>query len=186
MQIFASKTSKQVLKPRFVGGFTLLEVLVVISIMAVLTGMVVLGFGGADRAQQQLSLAEGLQQRFELARQRALQRNSTWGVVVEPESYRFAEYDVINAVWVEQAQRPFGAKEVPVPLRMRLEVEGETLAVGAQAQADDDVVPDILFFSSGEATPFTLEITNTANDAQWLLECDGFSVVTLQREGEEV
>ena len=179
MRTCASPTCSSVAAAR---GFTLLEVLVVISIMAVLTGMVVLGFTGADRSQQDLGLAEGLQQRFELARQRALQRNKTWGVVIDPDGYRFAEYDVVNQLWVEQSQRPFEPKPIEDPMQLRVQVEGETLAVGSQAAGEEDTVPDILFFASGEATPFTLELINRANDARWLLECDGFATIAMTRD----
>ena len=164
------------------GGFTLLEVLVVISIMAVLTGMVVLGFTGADRSQQDLGLAEGLQQRFELARQRALQRNKTWGVVIDPDGYRFAEYDVVNQLWVEQSQRPFETEADRRTHAAARSGRRRNPRRRLQAAGDEDTVPDILFFASGEATPFTLELINRANDARWLLECDGFATIAMTRD----
>ena len=74
-------------------GFTLLELLVVITLVAILTGTVVLGFAGADTQQEIRGFAQRFAYRIELARQQALQRNREWGVYVEEQGYRFAEFD---------------------------------------------------------------------------------------------
>ena len=81
------------------AGFTLLEVLVVLTILAVLTSTVMLSFTGSDSEQALKGAAERLALRIELARQRSLTRNREWGIYVEEADYRFAEFDQAEGVW---------------------------------------------------------------------------------------
>jgi hypothetical protein len=47
-----------------------------------------------------------------------------------------------------------------------------------QMGAEEEVLPDIIFFSSGEVTPFELTLHPIGDPSRvWLLESDGFSRV---------
>ncbi|MEE8079151.1 MAG: type II secretion system minor pseudopilin GspH, partial [Pseudomonadales bacterium] len=105
-------------------GFTLLEILIVITIVGILTGTVILGFTGADAEQDLKGSAQRMAVRVELARQRALQRNREWGIYVRPDSYVFAEYDPRQQAWVEQEERPFKQSDIPELVELRLKTEG--------------------------------------------------------------
>lgn len=173
MRTFASKTS------RSSAGFSLLEVLVVITIMAVLTGVVVLGFTGNDQRQKQEGVAEQLSQRLSLVRQRSLQRNKTWGLVVEATGYSFSEYDQVNQAWIPQTERPFGPNAMSGELELRVQVEGETLVAGDTTE--DERQPEVLFFASGEITPFTLTLETLDREVAWSIHSDGLSAIALER-----
>ena len=160
-------------------GFTLLELLVVVAILAVLVGTVVLGFTGADEERRLRALTESIQARLELARQSALQRNREWGVHVDDHGYRFSEFDPQAGVWVFQAQRPFTAASAGPRIEFEVDVEGFDL--GSLDVAEDEV-PDIVLFSSGEVTPFTWALRPDWDTTPWTLSSDGLAAVTAQRE----
>lgn len=158
-------------------GFTLIEILVVIAILAVLMGTVIVGFTGADEERRLRAVAEGIQARLELARQNALQRNREWGVHVQDNAYHFTEFNPQAGVWATQGQRPFAAGGAP---RIEFEVEVEGFDIG-QFGAPEEELPDIVLFSSGEVTPFTWTLKPDWDTTPWVLSSDGLAAVTAER-----
>ncbi len=158
-------------------GFTLLELLVVVVLVALLTGTVILGFAGADSDQRLRGSAEQLAYTVELARQYALQRNREWGLYVEPEGLEFAEFDPEEQTWVIQEGRPFGNPEVPEGVVLRVESEG----LDDLPTAERDRLPKVILFSSGEVTPFTLFLEPEWDSPAWEVSSDGLSRTTAER-----
>lgn len=169
-------------------GFTLLEILVVVAIIGVLTGIVVVNFTGASGAQQMESRAEQLLLRMDLARQRALARNRELGLTVAPDSYAFSELERETGRWLPLTERPFAEVLMDASVRLLLRVEGASgkdgkpgkgLGIALSENAEDgDLVPDMVFFRSGEVTPFQLTIADD-NQRGWVVSSDGLSAITM-------
>ena len=161
------------------SGFTFLELLVVVTMVAILTGTVVLGFAGADVQQETKGIAQRFAYRVELARQQALQRNREWGVFVEERGYRFAEFNPELAEWVERGA-PFSHPTLPGYLTLELETEG----LGELPFADGEDLPQLLVFSSGEITPFTMMFVLEQSEASWQVQSDGLSRARAMTDNE--
>ncbi len=169
-------------------GFTLIEILVVVLIIGVLASVVTLSFTGGNLEQELRGEAERTALRIELARSNALQRNREWGVVVEEAGYRFVELDPYNAAWVEQTERPLQPVVMPANVRLTLETEGFELPQLTIEEAQDDeeeergLEPNLIIFSSGELTPFTLTLQPQWESRPWAVSSDGLSRVRAQRD----
>jgi general secretion pathway protein H len=159
------------------GGFTLLELLVVVALVAILMGTVILGFTGADTEQRLKGQAEQLAYVIEMARQFALQRNREWGLYVEQDGLEFAEFDPEQQEWIPQTSRPFGNLAEIANVRYR--VESETL--GNLPDAERENLPKVVIFSSGEVTPFTLFLEPEWNAPAWEISTDGLSRMQTER-----
>ena len=90
-----------------VAGFTLIEILVVVLVVSIIMGVVVASFTGVDREQSLRGYSERLALKIEFARDKALQANREWGVYIDEDGVRFAEYDEINGEWIQRADKPF-------------------------------------------------------------------------------
>ena len=118
--------------------------------------------------------------RIELARQRSLTRNREWGIYVEESDYRFAEFNQVDGIWVEQIGRPFDKNDLPQLVGLSLDLE----EYDPLPFDDDDALPQIIIFSSGEITPFTIVLEPEWNTAPWRVTSDGLSQVEAIRDGD--
>lgn len=153
-------------------GFTLIEVLIVMVILAIMTTTVVLSFTGVASEQELKGMARDLATKLELARQEALQRNREWGLYIDEKRYAFAEYDDVNRQWVELADRPFAAVAIPEEFHIEVEAEGFAEEVLQDKKAG---LPQVIVFSSGEQTPFLIRMSLNEERLPWLVESDGLS-----------
>lgn len=168
------------------GGFTLLEILVVLTLAAILTSVVVIGFTGAEGGQRLEGETERAMLRMDLARQRAVQRNREVGMYVAPDGYRFAQRERRTGEWLALEGKPFTEVILDERFRMSLKVDGavETGIEGkAPSGAGDDAepLPDLVFFSSGEITPFTLTVETEDQRRGWEVSSDGLSGISMAR-----
>ena len=186
-------------------GFTLIEILVVVVVVAIAMSVVIGSFSSADRNQEYMGYIQRLATKIEMARDRAVQRNREWGIHVEEHDIVFSEYDPVNEIWTIQSQRPFNSDDYAQQLEFVVEVEAFSgIDVNAEsfAGADDGFsldqdseagndsgngsgngnnsgdldFPDVVLFSSGEVTPFEL----SAQPVEWeaepaVLVSDGFA-----------
>jgi general secretion pathway protein H len=158
-------------------GFTLVEVLVVMVIMAVLAASVVLGFVGADREQNLRTEAERLVALIELARTEALSRNEEWGLTIEGDGYSFLVYDPDRDRWQAAEDTTFRSRDVP---DVKLAVTLNALKVPEDDKRRSER-PAILILSSGEQTPFDVEFIPGWATRSWIVSSDGISRTTATR-----
>jgi general secretion pathway protein H len=139
-------------------GFTLLEILVVVVIIAVMTtiGMLSMGTLGADREMD--AELERYADALEAALEQAQLEGRDYGVRFLPGSYEFYVYAAERQRWeVVPEDRLYALHELPDGLELRLEIEGKALQLGREAP-QAPVTPQVVLFASGDVTPYRLQV----------------------------
>ena len=168
---------------RFSRAFTLIEILIVITIFAIVVSIAVISLGvlGDDRdlreeGRRVISLVQ-------LAQDEATMQGREFGIEFMTSGFRFVEYDPFTNLWGEIiGDDQLRLRSLPEGAEFELFVEGQRVLLNpnpAQFEKPDetsvasgiaDYAPHILIFSSGDMTPFELRILQTELDQAIVLE----------------
>ncbi len=163
---------------RDVGGFTLIEVLIVIVIVAIMSATVAISFNGGDRDRRLKAEVLRMAGLLELTRNQAIQRNEEWGMFVDESTFSFATFDEESREWIPWQQRPL--KETTLEnIRLELYVDEQVELPGTYDEGD---VPDLVFFSSGESQKYTLRVQPNWETTAWTVKSDGLSTAEATQE----
>jgi general secretion pathway protein H len=155
-------------------GFSLIELLVVIVILAIIIGMTVLSMGTlrvGDTAEKE---ARRLTALMELVAEEALIQGRDYGVEFFEDGYRFLSWDPDSGLWsVVSDEAALRRRTLPGDLRVALAVEGREVVVESEdrrrTRREAEIVPQVAVFSSGEFTPFELFIVTDLIADAWVL-----------------
>lgn len=148
-----------------VTGFTLIEILVVVAIVAIVTAAATLSLGIIGDDNDARTEARRLASLIEIAQDEAMMQGREFGIELLSAGYRFVEYDPFSQSWVEipgdELLRPRNLAEgVALDVYMeekRIPLDDEPAELGEE---EDDrpritnYAPHSLIFSSGDITPF--------------------------------
>ena len=171
------------------AGFTLLELLLVVTIIGILASVVVLGATDVGRQRAIRAEAERLVLAVELARDESRLRNAVWGLLVDGGTYRFLEYDDAGNEWHDVERREFAADatEDNVEFQVVLLASSEDALEPAWnpgsrggegvprdvAEDDEAPVPDVVIYPGGEMTPFQIIVSGGDAYVAWVARSDG-------------
>ena len=156
-------------RSQLTGGFTLIELLIVVAILGILAALITPSIGG-DRRVALSTEADRLARAIELARIDAMNANRQWGLRVNAKGYAFEHYDHNANKWERGEDNPFDAYELPAELEMRVQVESRALSATGMRKS-----PPVLILSSGEITPFAVEVYSTASGSACRITSDGLN-----------
>lgn len=170
-------------------GFTLLEVLVVLVIIASMAGLLVLGF--RDSPEQRLRReADALAALLNVAADEAVMRGMELGLAIDDVGYRFVYFDVEKKQWLAVAEKALGPHAFPDTVSVSIQLDGEQLGEQAleriralsERGADEQLRPTLLLLSSGEVTPFTLTL-GYGDEFTVVVSGDGVNPVAVKSGG---
>jgi general secretion pathway protein H len=156
------------------AGFSLIELLVVIVILAIMAAMVLISMGTLRSEDTTETEARRLVALLELVAEEALIQGRDYGVEFFADGYRFLSWDPDTRLWsVVDDEALLRRRELPPGLRVVLAIDGREVVVDAEDlrrnRPQDELVPQVAVFSSGELTPFELFlVTDFVADA-WVL-----------------
>lgn len=174
-------------------GFTLIEVLVVITIVGIVLSMAVLSLGLIGENKQLDTEVRRYVSLMELARDESMLQGREYGLELLQQGYRFVELDPLTRQWTEiVGDDVLRARELPETIELDLFLEDQRIAlkydpVALNADEEDEkklqqFAPHVFIFSSGEMTPFELHFRQPINDESTILTADIFGKIELVDE----
>ncbi|GAA5216552.1 type II secretion system minor pseudopilin GspH [Corallincola platygyrae] len=179
-------------------GFTLLEVLLVIALMAIVSVGVVLNLDLAGPEQKLEREATRFGAVVEMAAEQALMRGEEYGMRVDDKQYRFFQLDEENKWQPIEDDRLFAPRNWPDIIGAKLtlddlpwEQENKLTRSGSMFEGVEierekkEERPQVLIFSSGDVTPFSvlLSLQDVADDDMAYFRINGFDTGEIQIEG---
>lgn len=174
-------------RPR-AAGFTLIEILVVLVVVSMLVALATFTLGGNSKRRDLDNEAEQLFMLMQAVSEQAVLNNTEFGLVMEEDQYRFLAYDQQADAWSPHQERMFRARTLPEWLVVTEYVGNDAPRLASDRDRDDNQpVPDVVLFSSGETTPFELELSLSGlaqDDYIHSISSDGVSPVQWKHPGK--
>lgn len=165
---------------RSCAGFTLLEVLVVLFVIGIMAGIAVMQIGSRDRDRLLETEARRLQHALELTRNEAVLSATEWGLQMTAEGYRFLRLQQDDQRWEAVESSPWREHALDAGIEARLRVEDRRRGPAALPVESGGPRPDMLILSSGEMTPFRIDLRPEWSARGWQLGSDGFGPVSAE------
>ena len=144
------RPSKLVLQRKKADGFTLIEVMIVVVIVAILMGAVAMSIP-RDINDLMKEQANRFQAVVSLSQDEAIMQSRELALGFTESGYTFFEFN--DSAWVVKSEGPFKAQKLPQNILSQLYLEGVSVSLDERVE----VKPQVFILSSGEMTPFTYE-----------------------------
>jgi len=164
-------------------GFTLVEILVVMVIIAIVTALAILSVGTTGRDPQLDEESRRIEGLVGLLHERALLEGRDFGVRIEPAAYEFVVYEPRRDRWMTLDQEhEFRHRDLPKGLRFQLELDSQIVVIKPidrnLASNAEPPGPQVAIAASGEGTPFRLTLLRDGTTAKAGVVGDALGKVT--------
>jgi general secretion pathway protein H len=169
-------------------GFTLVEILVVVVIMAIVISLAVLSIGITGRDTQLDEESRRIEGLVGLLHERALLEGRDFGLRIEPDAYEFLVYVPAHDRWERMNQdKEFRHRTLPKGVTFQLQLDSQTVVL---KPTDPNLLtnqvlsnPQIAIAASGEGTPFRLTLQRAQSNAK--ASVDGDALGKISRESSD-
>ena len=158
------------------GGFTLIEILVVIVIIGIVMSIAMLSItlvGGDSQLREEAQRVVSL---VEVAKDESLLQGREFGLEFMQGAYRFVEFDPLTRQWGEIiGDDTLRLRELPEELELELFIEDRRVllkADPAQMKSGEEdrrgieqYAPHVLIYSSGDMSPFEIHVVRRIDDS---------------------
>ena len=167
------------------AGFTLIELMVVIVLIGIIFTFAVLSLGGDNVAELMEQETRRLVTLIDIASDEAIISGDELAIHFTDEGYDFLVLG--NAGWeLPQNDRLLKPHTLPAGIELHLEIEGELPLLGErdaeEEDADDRLIPQVYILSSGEMTPFTVNLRSELSEARYYLTATLLGGLTWEME----
>jgi general secretion pathway protein H len=168
------------------AGFSLLELLVVVAIIGLLAQAVALSWralGNDQEIEQETTRLRGV---IDLLHEEALMQSRDYGLMFTQTGYRFYVFDYQRLEWAEPLDDRLLEPHALRPLlSMTLALDGREVPLIPDFEAQDveNPEPQVMLLSSGEVTPFTIEMTRDRVEGRFELSVALDGKIDVVQEG---
>jgi general secretion pathway protein H len=164
-------------------GFTLVEILVVVVIMAIVISLAVLSIGTTGRDAQLDEESRRIEGLVGLLHERALLEGRDFGLRIEPAAYEFVVYDSRRDRWMTLDQEhEFRRRALPKGVSFQLELDSRIVVIKPMDRnLTSDAAPpapQLAIAASGEGTPFRLTLLRDGTAARASVDGDALGKIT--------
>lgn len=165
------------------AGFTLLEILVVLVIIAVMTTIAVLSIGvlGQDRGLD--TEGERYTDVATAALEQAQLEGRDFGIRFTAAHYQVLTYATRRQRWeAVEDDRLYATHELAAGVAPRLEIEGKPIQF-PEDKPGQLPVPQVLLYASGDVSPYRLVLGRDGSEATWSVVGAVDGTLTVTRPG---
>ena len=178
-------------------GFTLIEILVVVIIVATISGIALMSMGliGDDRELD--TERKRLATLIEVAQDEAMMQGREFGLELMTSTHRFVEFDPFSAQWSEiLGDELFRLRKLPEGMEFELYVEDKHVLLESNPREFEDpdeagmsltvesYEPHVFVFSSGESTSYEIRLRRPTNNQQLVMRGNVLGEIELVDEEE--
>ncbi|MGI9235333.1 MAG: type II secretion system minor pseudopilin GspH [Woeseiaceae bacterium] len=166
-------------------GFTLIEILVVVIIVATVSGIALMSIGLIGDDRELNTERKRLATLLEMAQDEATLQGREFGLELMNSTYRFVEFDPLSLTWNEiLGDDLFRLRQLPEGMEFELYVEEKRVVLKEDPQQFEDpeedsmslsveeYAPHIYVFSSGELTAYEIRLRRPEHDQQLVMRGD--------------
>ena len=175
------------MKGNYEKGFTLIEILVVMVLLGLLSGVAIFTLG-SGKLQRELEVeAQRLHTLLRMASEEAILSNSEIGFSIDDDHYEFLEYDDEKQTWASSSVSVLKMRDLPEWLAPEFETDGQARILGKDSSDSDETKrPDMMLLSSGEVTPFSISLrVRNKEEGGFIISSDGLEEIKLITPGKE-
>ena len=163
-------------------GFTLVEILVVVVIMAIVISIAILAVGTTGRDSQLDEESRRIESLVGLLHERALLEGRDFGLRIEPAAYEFVVYDVRRDRWMTLDQEhEFRHRDLPKGVSFQLELDSHVVVIkpiDRSLSTNAPPAPQLAIAASGEGTPFRLTLLRAGTASRASVDGDALGKIT--------
>lgn len=169
-------------------GFTLVEILVVVVIIAVLFTITTLSVDRISEEDEAREDAQRINALLELAGDRAMIEGGEYGLFVSEQGYRFMRYEGDEVGWITPEDRAFRQRAWPGGVSVEMSSEDGRVELESEVDEDEERTPQVLLSATGEMTPFELILRHQDDADGTVLEArmDGRREVRREDEASDL
>jgi general secretion pathway protein H len=158
----------------------------VVAIIGIIAGAVVLSLGSLGNDREIREEADRVRSLLNLLHEESLMQGRDYGLLFTTTGYRFYIFDYTKLAWVEPLDdRLLQIHDLRPQLTMSLLLDGREVELKRDFKNVDldKPEPQIMLLSSGEGTPFELEIAREGRPGRFELTGDLDGKVTISEAG---